>query len=74
MEVTIHVNGQDKTGQISDWKIWKSQHGLELTCYFPSGKSYTRPLSECEITPTEVMKNKLLVKKGERVFTHVEKV
>jgi len=73
--VTIYVNGQDKTGQISDWKIWESKQSLlMLTCYFPSGKFYTRPLSECEITPTEEVENKLLVKKGGSVFTDVAKV
>lgn len=72
--VTIHVNGQDKTGQISDWRIRNARQGLELTCFFPSGKSYTRPLSECEITPTEVVEDALLVKKSGSVFGHVEKV
>jgi len=72
--VTIHVNGQDKTKQINDWKIRDSRQGLELTCFFPSGKSYTRPLSECEITPTEVVEDALLVKKNGSVFGHVDKV
>lgn len=71
--VTICINGQDKTKQISDWKIRKSENGLILTCYFPSGKSYSRPLSECEITPTRVMENKLLVRKGGYAFTQVAK-
>lgn len=72
--VTIHVNGQDKTRQISDWKIRLSSQGLELKCFFPSGKSYTRPLSECDITPTEVVEDALLVKKSGSVFDHVDKV
>lgn len=72
--VTIHVNGQDKTRQISDWKIRPSSQGLELKCFFPSGKSYTRPLSECEITPTEVVEDVLLVKKKGSVFGHVDRV
>lgn len=72
--VTICVNGQDKSQQISDWKIWDSRQELMLTCYFPSGKSFTRPLSECEIKPKKVMENQLLVKKEGCVFTHVDKV
>jgi len=72
--VTIHVDGQDKTGQISDWRIRNARQGLELTCFFPSGKSYTRPLSECDITPTEVVEDALLVKKSGSVFGHVDKV
>lgn len=70
--VTIHVNGQDKTRQISDWRIWSSSRGLKLTCYFPSGKSYTRPLSECEVTPKEVVEDALLVKNGGRVVSYVD--
>lgn len=71
--VTIHVNGQDKTGQISDWRIRNSRQGLELTCYFFSGRPESRPLSECEIKPTEVMEDALLVKKRGSVFSHVDK-
>ncbi|MFL1405865.1 AAA domain-containing protein [Marinobacter sp. M1N3S26] len=70
---TIHVNGQDKTGQITDWRIRNSRQGLELTCYFPSGRAYSRPLSECEITPTEVMEDVLLVKKKGSAFSHVDR-
>jgi superfamily I DNA and/or RNA helicase len=72
--VKIKVNGQDMTRKISDWKIWNSSKKLMLTCYFPSGKSYYRSLSECEVTPTVEMENKLLVKKGGNVFSHVDKV
>lgn len=71
---TILVNGQDKTGQIKDWRISSSSQGLILRCYFPSGKTYTRPLEDCEIIPTEVMENKLLVKSGGDVFNPVDKV
>lgn len=73
--VKITVNGQDKSRQISDWKIERSsQHGLVLTCLFPSGKSYSRPLSECEVVPTEVKENKLLVKKDGYIFENVDRV
>ncbi|MDO6442928.1 AAA domain-containing protein [Marinobacter sp. 2_MG-2023] len=71
--VTIHVDGQDKTKQINDWKIRDSRKGLELTCFFPSGKSYTRPLSECQVTPTEVLEDALLVKKNGSVFGQVDR-
>ncbi|MBJ7275361.1 DUF2726 domain-containing protein [Marinobacter salarius] len=71
--VTVHVDGQDKTGQISDWRIGNSRSGLELICRFPSGKSYKRPLSECEITPTEVMEDVLLVKNKGSTFSHVDR-
>ena len=71
--VSICMNGQEKTKQISGWKIWKSSDCLMLTCYFPSGKSYSRPLSECEITPTKVIENKLLVRKGGYTYSHIDK-
>jgi len=69
--VSVYVNGVDKTGQISDWKIWQKpgQGELMLTCQFPSGKSYTRSLKDCEIVPTEVVQGKLLVRKGSAVFS-----
>ena len=71
----IVVNGQDKTRQIDDWKIRKNQQGvLLLSCVFPSGKSYTRPLSDCVVEPVEVKENKLLVKKGGCTFADVDRV
>lgn len=73
--VKIIVNGQDKTPQIRDWKIRNSsQNRLFLTCYFLSGKTYVRPLSECEVIPTDIKENKLLVKKDGCIFVNVERV
>ena len=73
--VKIFVNGQDKTQQIQDWKIFfSSKKGLLLRCCFPSGKNYTRPLDECEVVPTEVKENALLVKKGGCTFANVDRV
>ena len=73
--VRIFVNGQERTRQISDWKIRKfPQKGLFLTCFFPSGKSYSRPLYECEVIPTEIHENKLLAKKDGCTFSNVERV
>jgi hypothetical protein len=73
--VSVFVNGEDKTRQISDWQIWwGSQQGeLMLTCRFPSGKSYRTPLSNCTIEPTEVVQAKLLSKKGGVVFRVVDR-
>lgn len=50
------------------------QTGLLLTCYFPSGKSYSRPLIECEVEPTEIKENKLLVRNGGCTFENVDQV
>lgn len=57
------MDGQDKTKQISDWKISQSGESLWLTCSFPSGKEFKLPLSKCKIAPTEEMHNKLLTRK-----------
>ncbi|WP_027252941.1 AAA domain-containing protein [Photobacterium halotolerans] len=74
--VSISVNGDDKTSQISDWKIWWGEHGgeLMLTCYFPSGKSYSRPLSNCKIEPTEIVQGQLLSKDGGKSFSAVDRM
>ncbi len=73
--VSIHVGGEDKTVQISDWTIkWSQKHEtLQLTCHFPSKKTYTRPLSECRVTPTRELGEMLLVKKGSTIVQPIEK-
>ncbi len=72
--VSICVDGEDKTKQISDWKIQDAGQGkLMLTCYFPSGKCYQRPLSNCKVEPTEVVQGKLLSKKGGVVFRAIDR-
>lgn len=71
--VAIYVDGEDKTRQISDWEIWPGKQGeLMLTCHFPSGKKFTRPLANCEVRPTEVVQGKLMSKKGSAVFGAVD--
>ncbi|MGG1943458.1 AAA domain-containing protein [Trinickia sp. NRRL B-1857] len=72
---SVFVDGKDKTAQISDWELWwgDKRDELMLTCHFPSGKSYFRPLSECKIVPTEVATGRYLVKKGSAIFSAVEK-
>ncbi|VWD20319.1 AAA domain-containing protein [Burkholderia contaminans] len=74
--VSIWVNDEDRTRQISDWKIWWGNDGEELmlTCHFPSGKSFHSPLRNCRIEPTKVVQGQLLSKKGGAVFSVVDKV
>lgn len=50
--VSIEVDGEDKTAKIKDWTLhWSDRRGqLELTCHFPSGKTYTRPMDVCRIS------------------------
>ncbi|MBE0402462.1 AAA domain-containing protein [Halomonas citrativorans] len=73
--VSIYVNDEDKTGQISDWKIgWgNTWDALRLTCYFPSGKSYSWPLHECKITPTHELNEQLGLKKGSAVLSALDR-
>jgi len=55
--VTIYMNKQNKTNQITDWKLWcKDETELMLTVFFLSGKKFTLPFDQCEITP----QNKLM--------------
>ncbi|WP_311907138.1 AAA domain-containing protein [Carnobacterium divergens] len=57
------MNGQDKTNQITDWKLWNKENKLMVTVEFPSGKSFTQPLDLCKITPQKEIKSGLLSKK-----------
>lgn len=74
--VSIHIHGEDRTRQISDWKLWwdDRQAALKLTCYFPSRKFFSSLLSDCRITPTRELGRSLLSKKGSAVVTAVDKV
>jgi len=74
--VSIFVNGEDKTRQIKDWKVWRDDRRgeLALTCYFPSGKTFTSRLIDCRVEPTRVVQGKLLSKPGGSVFRPTEKV
>jgi|UniRef100_A4XRD4 RecA/RadA recombinase len=74
--VAIYVDGQDKTKQISDWRIWWDEKAevLKLTCHYPSTKKYTRPLSVCRVEPTRELRNVLLEKQDSIVSTTVERV
>lgn len=73
--VSIHMDGKDKTAKISDWSIWWSEkyEALQLTCYFPSKKTYTRPHSNCRVTPTRELGKMLLTEKGSAVTKPIEK-
>lgn len=74
--VTIYVDGENKTHNITDWTLWPGNDSGEvmLTCYFRSGKKYTRPLSVCQITPTITLKNVIIERKGASVISRAERV
>ncbi|AJO78334.1 AAA domain-containing protein [Pseudomonas sp. MRSN 12121] len=72
---SIQVDGEDKTAKISDWAIrWSDKYeALELTCHFPSKKKYTRPLSNCQVSPTRELTNVFLHKPGSRIVKPIAK-
>lgn len=74
--VTICVDGENKTQKIIDWTLWTGNDDGEvmLTCHFRSGKKYTRPLSACQITPTLILRNVFLERKGGSVTSQAERV
>jgi len=75
ISVSIHIHGEDRTPQISDWKIrWNGRHeALTLICHFHSGKSFSWPLSDCRVTPTRELDKTLLVKKGSTVVSAIDR-
>lgn len=72
--VSIYMNGEDKTRQMQDWEIWWStqKNALMLKCLFPSGKSFSSPLSDCMVVPTDVVQENLLSRQGSNVFTAID--
>ena len=73
--VSIQVDGEDKTANISDWSIrWSDKfEALALTCHFPSGKKYIRPLSNCRVSPSRELSNVLLIRPGSTIVKPIEK-
>ena len=73
--VSIQVGGEDKTAKISDWSIyWSDKYeALQLTCYYPSKKTYTRALSDCRVFPTRELGEMLLNKPGSTIVKPIAK-
>ncbi|MGE8063591.1 AAA domain-containing protein [Pseudomonas sp. NPDC089569] len=73
--VSIQVDGEDKTRKISDWSIhWSEKYqAIQLTCHYPSGKTYTRPLSDCRVSPTRELGEMLLTKSGSSIVKPIAK-
>ncbi|MBQ4769748.1 DUF2726 domain-containing protein [Pectobacterium versatile] len=72
---SIYVGGEDKTAKISDWEIYWSQKykTLQLTCYYPSKKTYTRPLSDCHVSPMRELGEMLLTKSSSTIVSPIAK-
>lgn len=73
--ISIYMDGEDKTGQITDWRIGydNKNNTLKLTCHYPSGKKYSLPMSRCKVTPVEVVKGNLLTRNGQPTVKLIEK-
>ena len=73
--ISIYMNGENKTKQISDWSIYydNKDQELKLTSYFPSGKKYTQPLTHCQVNPFEQIKGNLLIVKDKQKIDRIEK-
>lgn len=73
--LSIYMNGENKTDQISDWSLYYDNQNqeLKLTCHFPSGKKYTQPLSQCKVTPVEQIKGNLLIVNDKPKIDLIEK-
>ncbi|RWR01234.1 helicase [[Pantoea] beijingensis] len=65
--VTVYVDGENKTTQLDDWTLHyhTGKQCLQLTCHFPSGKSFTRPFTACRVEPTTHATGTLLFKRGQ---------
>lgn len=72
--VTIIVDGEDKTAKIVDWTLFYStkEDCIQLTCHFPSGKKYIRPLSVCRVEPTTSVNGTILIKQGQPTANRIE--
>ncbi|MBU4613071.1 DUF2726 domain-containing protein [Achromobacter sp. GG226] len=73
--VSIQMGRDGKSVKFSDWKIsWsKKYEALHLTCYYPSKKTYTRPLSDCRVSPTRELGEMLLTRAGSTIVTPIAK-
>jgi len=72
--ISIYVCREDRTQQIRDWKIrWSDRHeALVLTCVFHSGKTFTRPLSDCSVIPTRELGKTFIRRKGGSVVKLID--
>ena len=73
--ISIYMNGENKTKQISDWSLYydNKDQELKLASHFPSGKKYTQPLSQCQVNPFEQIKGNLLIVKDKPKIDWIEK-
>jgi RecA/RadA recombinase len=72
--VSIQVDGQDKTAQITRWSIWNDDDkGLQLNCCYLKGGTVKHALDDCVISPSRELGEMLLTKSGSRVERTIAK-
>lgn len=71
--VQIYIDGEERTNQITDWKIWGADSGqLLLSVTYVSGKKYTAELSRCRIVPTRRIDGFLMVVRDQSTVQMIE--
>jgi len=72
--VSIQVNGEDKTAEITHWSIWSDKsEGLQLKCSYLKRGRAVHPLSDCRISPVRELGEMLLTKRGSLIVKPVVK-
>ena len=73
--VSIYVGEEDKTNQITDWRIrWnEQQETLDLKYCSNSKKPDIHPLSDCRIVPTRELGESLLKRRGSSIVQPIER-
>lgn len=71
--VQIYIDEEERTNQITDWKIWDAGGGeMRLSVTYVSGKKYTAKLSRCRIVPTKRINGNLMTTKNQSTVQMIE--
>ncbi|MCE8014191.1 AAA domain-containing protein [Billgrantia desiderata] len=72
--VSIHVGGEDKTAEITNWSIWSDKcKGLQLRCTYLTKEKVIHALSDCSISPTREVGEMLLTKPNSTIVQPIAK-
>lgn len=70
----IILNGNDVTSKIKDWSITNNKYEYILTVTYLSNKKFSRPLSECDISPKNELTGNLIYDKKNKSIVEVEHI
>ncbi|MEI2418625.1 AAA domain-containing protein, partial [Orrella sp. JC864] len=72
--VSIQVNGEDKTAEITSWHIWNDkEEGLQLRCFYLKKGKASHALDDCIILPTRKLGEMLLTESGSAIVKPIAK-